>query len=618
MDQIDIGGLVASLNVDTSKVGPALANAEKAMGALEGAIRRLQDKLNKLPAGTNLTPITNALKSAQADFDRLAAAVNATYAKMDPGQIVAANVAMTKGAGAANNFGRALLQVGYMADDVRFGLGNIVNNIGPFVAAMGAGPGMAGALQLAAVGAYELYKNWDRVESALGDSTKINEARRTIEGLTEALKGYREEVEGGIPRFGVPLQKELTEKAVKEKRRTEKDVEDLQNDQGDQDKESSDRFRQALKEAGGIDKVAKKVGADMWRKGHPIQFMTTEIATEYQKKKALADQGDDNATSQMMGMEQAAEQEAVRQARDYLARALNNPEARRVLTEDALQNPDAFGGRAFGEVLSGKRRTEKDRKAAEKGETARMREFRRNNADLARDLVPDLDKTAEDLHYRARRDGKDPASVRADLARRLEAAGMTPDDARDAAEDVGGRAAANVGKTFGERRLREAREENEVDKEGRRANLEAAKAILPDLHKRAAMMAGAAQLMGGTPDEVRKRLAGVLEQAGLNKNDSMDAAKDALSEVRDEVQRNNPFADHLRKLARGSGDDASPAQSTVNATADEYRRVQQGVSNGDVGQQQIKKLDDQLRALNEIWTTLNDISRRDTLEIKVS
>jgi hypothetical protein len=58
---------------------------------------------------------------------------------------------------------QGLMQLGYAVDDLQYGFSAIVNNIGPVVAGLGLGAGVAGALQIAGVAANQLYRHWDQV-----------------------------------------------------------------------------------------------------------------------------------------------------------------------------------------------------------------------------------------------------------------------------------------------------------------------------------------------------------------------------------------------------------------------------------------------------------------------
>ena len=74
-----------------------------------------------------------------------------------------------------------------MADDAKYGIKNVVNNIAPLVYNLSGDAGLAAAAQMAAVAGISFYQQWDKVRELLGDTSQAAAAKQSLEGIQEAL-----------------------------------------------------------------------------------------------------------------------------------------------------------------------------------------------------------------------------------------------------------------------------------------------------------------------------------------------------------------------------------------------------------------------------------------------
>lgn len=89
----------------------------------------------------------------------------------------------------AKGFNRSILQAAYALDDLQYGFRAIVNNIPQLAMGLG-GPGVAGALGIAAVAASQLTTHWDALFGPGGD--KLPRIKEGLEGLADSLKKIHE------------------------------------------------------------------------------------------------------------------------------------------------------------------------------------------------------------------------------------------------------------------------------------------------------------------------------------------------------------------------------------------------------------------------------------------
>ena len=105
-----------------------------------------------------------------------------------------------------NNMGMRMLMIGQFADDMQYGLRGIVNNVPQLAMAFGGGPGVAGALSVAAVVANQFFS---RMQVGV-DTTmpKIVQLQQQLENVEKAT--------GGRPTIVQMQQRESIEKQIEE------------------------------------------------------------------------------------------------------------------------------------------------------------------------------------------------------------------------------------------------------------------------------------------------------------------------------------------------------------------------------------------------------------------
>lgn len=189
---IDLGGIYAELDIRTGNLDQGLAKARQALDAVNKEIVQLQqDFADGAISAADLGSRMAALGATATDLTtRMQAAYTATTTLHTGLEILNANAnQMTQSSG---RMGQALMQLGYIADDVQYGFSGIVNNIGPLAYGLGASGGLAAAAQLAAVAVYQLYTHWDQFTDLLGVGTVRTEAEE-MERLGKATSRTADE-----------------------------------------------------------------------------------------------------------------------------------------------------------------------------------------------------------------------------------------------------------------------------------------------------------------------------------------------------------------------------------------------------------------------------------------
>ncbi|WP_406698558.1 hypothetical protein V5E97_06710 [Singulisphaera sp. Ch08] len=191
---IDLGSIYADLDIRTGNLDQGLAKARNALDAVNKEVKQLQQEFadgaitaSELSArmaalGATATELTTRMQAAYAATSTLHTGLEVLNASANQ---------MTQSSG---RMGQALMQLGYIADDVQYGFSGIVNNIGPLAYGLGATGGVAAAAQLAAVGIYQLYTHWDQFMELIGQGTVKTEAEE-MEALAKATSRTADEQE---------------------------------------------------------------------------------------------------------------------------------------------------------------------------------------------------------------------------------------------------------------------------------------------------------------------------------------------------------------------------------------------------------------------------------------
>jgi hypothetical protein len=190
-----VGGIIADLSVDSGKMESGLARGRQAMQMVEQELKQLEADLNR--GALSHAAYAARVRELTDTQQQLANAMRAAYAAVGMANgglnIAARNLNMV--GGASGHAARALLQLGYMVDDVQYGFAGIVNNIAPFVLALSGGnQSLAAGAQVAAVAAYQLYSHWDELMASFGAGKVLTEAE-AMEKLAKATEKTVEQEE---------------------------------------------------------------------------------------------------------------------------------------------------------------------------------------------------------------------------------------------------------------------------------------------------------------------------------------------------------------------------------------------------------------------------------------
>ncbi len=191
-------GISAKLSLDSAPWEKGLLAAEKHFKDFKGKIVNQQGiKLNQGGFGLGLGGGTSTgnTSTERARLEKMPEAARA-MAKITVAQVEGnkqlANSVRVVGAGMnettthSRRFGMTLLNLGYIADDAAYGLRGVINNIGPLVMGMGLGAGVAGAIQVLAVGLREGMVYWDEWTGATARAKKA--AKETADAQEDAAK----------------------------------------------------------------------------------------------------------------------------------------------------------------------------------------------------------------------------------------------------------------------------------------------------------------------------------------------------------------------------------------------------------------------------------------------
>jgi hypothetical protein len=402
-----VGGIYADLQLDTSDVPRALAKVESALKKTESEIEKLQHRFQT--SGGDLKEFEDYL-------DRLIQTKQALVAKSAElrASLGRTDAATKKADESAKQLARGLVQLGYIVDDVRYGFGAVVNNIGPLVQAFGGSAGLAGGAQIAAVALYELYTHWDKVKAELGDDSGIREAMRTLEGLKERIKDLKDEM-AGIPRPGIAALLDVTEGMAAREGKAAKAADSMMAAETDEQKARRERVEQAVKEHGGLPGLSRKMGDFMFEQGHYSQFLNDEDTRRLAGIEQARREGHDlpEYTREVeKSLREKARRNARQQAQRYFGRAATDADTGAALAEDLKKNRGLFGD--LGDVIAGDKQTDQERNkandddqaksAARLAKTLREREAAEKRDQAAIDKANDDDQAKSAARLKARKD----------------------------------------------------------------------------------------------------------------------------------------------------------------------------------------------------------------------
>lgn len=114
--------------------------------------------------------------------------------------------------GKSGDAGRAMLQLGYAADDLQYGLRGIVNNIPQLTMALGAGAGLTGTISVLMVGINQLVQHWDSLKDVWVDNSIGQETARmaALADQTERASRAAEALKSRQEALGLTTKEEQT------------------------------------------------------------------------------------------------------------------------------------------------------------------------------------------------------------------------------------------------------------------------------------------------------------------------------------------------------------------------------------------------------------------------
>lgn len=374
------------------------------------------------------------------------------------------------GRAAYGGWGQAMMQFGYMIDDVQYGLKNILNNVAPLTQSVAGALGataqtasmIGGVTQIAAVAVYQLYTHWDQLMEAMGSPVLRSRAEemdilakkteKTAEE-TKKLADYEERLASARTRTGAEseVEKEAeakTTKAIGEAgggERVRGGIEKSLLESGEAELSEADRKAVVAE----VSSFSHAVGGLF---GDPTLSAEEDLKRSLRKKKAerlkersgdilagkrpedretmmrLVREHPENFEPGTLGALEAATPEGIKEAE--LAKAKEKMDREEAETDAAA--------RKAGDA------TEKREKA---GEDARAREWRKENVEVAKQVLPGFDEKSKDIAASYARSGRSKKEAIANMTSELklgkDGRTMTEEDAYAAAKDT-------VGKEFDE------------------------------------------------------------------------------------------------------------------------------------------------------------------------
>jgi hypothetical protein len=533
VDQINVGQLYADLTI-VDNTDKAMIKARDAMKAISAELKRLEADYNR--GGISILAFASASKELSAAMQKLASGMAIAHANTSSqgGALALLNAKLAQTKGHSSGAAHGMMQLGYIADDLQYGLQSVVNNVGPLVTGLGMGMGLAGVIQVVAVGANILYNNWDRVKSAFGDTTGIDRARESIDGMQESIRDLSGAFDSVGQYFKNPLGTQITAGANERLRQdvdalgkmkaADKVLAQMSPEKTEAEKADTQRFIDSVRESGSPEKIARKLADSAIANDGVESFMNKGQAEQYGKVGGLF----------KTEMAEAAKRRADKQFMDMIGSAANDPQVRRDL---ALKMSFA-GMDAEAQKIEGMAPTEVEIAAGEK-----------ENAKLRKAQFDDAMKANED-------DQKESA-------RRLKA---RQDDAEKANEDD---------QKESERRLK-------VRKDAPRKAAEIARAIMPGIGSDAEsglLGAVAANVpMSVVTDQIKRQLV----------SQGMDPAKAQLAA---EVEVGDARSELGKKIGQAAMGAREISMSQTLAASDLTRQAQSGVSSDDTKQWQDRVFD---------------------------
>ena len=522
-DQINIGDLIASVQLDTSKFDRASANVESGLFAIRKQINDLRTDFDAGHVSTQ--DYAERLAYLTETQNRLIAAINSATATTS--NVVSANQKATKSYDQmAGGMARAGMQAGFMLDDVQYGVSGIINNISPLTQSLATAAGasqvmamgIASGVQIAAVAVYQLYVHWNQFEDALGMG-KVRTEAEEMEELGKKTKRTADETER-LNKF----------------KHEQSGIKSMMDERPEEERDRAKDIKHAVVEADSR-KVVGALAHAMEADGTGEKETLAEASQGNRLRNAMARfsadpevraKADERLQAHEDKVKQRINKANVDRAKDLLFQAQDDPLALRSLITKVERNPAAFPAGFLGDL---KNQTPEARKQQEEWEAQG-----RANAKA----MPERWKKAED----------------ADKAEKEAAEQADADTIRFSKE------------------ARVARENEKRD------NLKAAREANPGIDKSAQVVAAGVMMGDISKDEALARIRETLKANDAQYKTELDDAKKTadLDDDKKAEDRANKRADESAKAILGdaSGDVAKRAMEGVaNPREERIRNVQQ-------------------------------------------
>lgn len=419
MSSINVGAIEADLSADPTRMVKGIATARQALDAIRGELKKLDDEFNR--GAISAAAHTQRLGDLQAASVRLQNAMQGAFTSLQAtgNGLDTVGVQANRASRAFGGFGMAMMQAGYIADDFRYGLNAIVNNIAPLTQGLAGGFGataaqanMAGAaFQVAAVAGYMLYSHWDQLNAALGNPA-FKSAAQEMEELGKQTTKTADETKRLADYEAVRASAKKRTESDSASDASEKEIDKAIAGKGGGAVRMG--LEKALLEEGGGSLSGKEEQAirenTRGMLGHirdamPVALGGVDIHEEEEKalRKAREDRLQEKTDKLMGGKDATSKAERLALMRKHpelfdksLTSELESsePDALKAREEEHQQNLWEREGRK-NDAAYVKKKEAKD-KQSKADEEARERQFRKENVEVARKTLSGFDQRAED------------------------------------------------------------------------------------------------------------------------------------------------------------------------------------------------------------------------------
>lgn len=537
-EAINIGSIYADLDVNSGKMEAGIARGERALRLIEAELKNLDAQLKQgtiglqehaqrvAELGTVATDLANRMKAANSALAGTASAIDLINSKS------ATMAGATDAAGrSARGMTQGLMQVGYALDDVQYGMQGVLNQIQPMVQGFGQAFGLAGP-QVAAVAAgaqiltVALYQVYRHMDQIRELAGQGIEVPKS-EGI-EGLKSQLDELEAKIEK----VQKKGKVFTLAEKVEYDKDVKkakelraEVQEDKDVSKLTEAQSKEEKAAEAGFAEAVAES--------GGPAAL--AELADAFRKQVVDPAAAEAGLVARGVPRDEARKRAQAGQVIDAETNDFVSPES---LARREFQRAGAGDKGARGRVVN----------ALDEGSST-------GDSDFARRIEKLSPETKEKIK------SQDDRAKDEEQARRQ----REQDDER-------------------KRKL-----EAQLDREGSKANDQAAAVIFPRLKHEADRAALKVATGKATRDEAVGGLQEGLVGKGMSEDDAKDAARRAFSATQTDE-------DPLKRSARLKREALSKAEEAVPDLTDTVESaVARGVLSGKGAGKFAADLDSQLR-----------------------